>query len=139
MTPLTPSQLLCRPIVRMEKSGSVWVSHSVSADAIFIGCWTNMSLPWRSPVKNKPAAAINTTQQPRMAAGRNMVRASDSAAGVAVAAVRDRTSHHALTAATNVPAVSNEPVTVCENAQRAVLLESSAPMLSNSARCVAGL
>lgn len=68
-----------------------------------------------------------------------MVRAFDSAAGVAVAALRERTSHQALTAATNVPAVNRDPATVCENAASAVLLDSNAPMLFNSARCVAGL
>ncbi|EUA12099.1 hypothetical protein I546_2266 [Mycobacterium kansasii 732] len=51
----------------------------------------------------------------------------------------ERTSHHALTAATKVPAVSNEPATVCENAAIAVLLVSSAVMLFSSARLVAGL
>ena len=53
--------------------------------------------------------------------------------------LRERTSHHALTAATNVPAVSRAPATVCENAACAVLLVSSATMLVNSARWVAGL
>src|SRR6516225_3630707 len=101
-------------MVKTEKSGSVVVWHNASADAIFIGCWWNISLPWASPVKNKPTAAASATQHPRMAAGRNMVRASDSAAGVAVAGLRERTSHHALTAATKVAAVSNAPATVCE-------------------------
>src|SRR5271166_1247208 len=127
------SQLLCVPTVKMEKSGSVSVSHNDSADAIFIGCCWNINLPWRSPVKNRPTAAISATQHPRMAAGRYMVRAAESAA------FWDRTSHHALTAATKVPAVSNEPVTACEKAARAVLLLSNAPMLSSSARRVAGL
>src|SRR5271166_7147318 len=74
-----------------------------------------------------------------MAAGRNIVRASDSATGWSAARLPERTSHQALTAATNVAAVSSEPATVCENAARAVLLLSSALMLCNSARRVTGL
>src|SRR5271166_3773650 len=127
------SQLLCVPTVRMEKSGSVAVSHNDSADAIFIGCWTNINLPWVSPVKNRPTAAISATQHPRMAAGRYMAGPSESPA------LAERTSHHALTAATKVPAVSSDPATACEKAARAVLLPSNAPMLCNSARRVAGL
>src|SRR5438270_2415326 len=123
----------------MEKSGSVSVLHNDSADAIFIGCWTNISLPCWSPLKNKPTVAASATQHPRMAAGRNMVRATDSAAGVAAAELRERTSHQALTAATNVPAVSSDPVTACENAAHAVLFVSSATMLCSSARRVTGL
>src|SRR5690348_9048654 len=133
------SQLLCVPTVRIEKSGSVRVSHNDSADAIFIGCCTNINLPWASPVKSKPTVATSATQHPRMVAGRNMVRASDSAAGVAVSGLRERTNHHALTAATKVPAVSKEPATACEKAALAVLLVNNAAMLVNSARRVAGL
>src|ERR1700744_348058 len=139
MTRLRWSQLFCRPTVRMEKFGSVWVSHNDSADAIFIGCWTNINLPWAAPVKNRPAVAASATQQPRRVGGRNMVGAADSAPGVALAEVRDRPSPQALTAATNVPAVSNAPVTTCRNAVSAVLLVSNAAMLCNSARRVAGL
>ena len=38
MTRVRLSQLFCVPTVRMENSGSVWVSHNDSAEAIFIGC-----------------------------------------------------------------------------------------------------
>ena len=70
MTCVTLSQLLCVPTVRTEKSGSVSVWHNDSADAIFIGCWTNISLPWKSPVKNSPAAATSATRLPAIVAGR---------------------------------------------------------------------
>ena len=70
---VTLSQLLCVPTVRIEKSGSVSVWHNDSADAIFIGCWTNISLPWKSPVKNRPAAATSATRLPRI--GRRTVHA----------------------------------------------------------------
>ena len=52
MTWATLSQLLWVPTVRTEKCGSVSVWHNDSADAIFIGCCSNISLPWTSPVKN---------------------------------------------------------------------------------------
>src|ERR1700737_5360152 len=130
------SQLLCVPTVRIEKSGSVSVSHNDSADAIFIGCCWNISLPWWSPVNNNPAVATSATQHPRMVAGRYMVRASESGAS---ADAPERTIHHALTAATNVAAVSSAPPTVWVNAACAVLLVSKATMLVSSARRVAGL
>ncbi len=104
---VTLSQLLCVPIVRAEKSGSVSVWHNDSADAIFIGCWTNISLPWMSPVKNNPAAAANATRLPAIVAGRYMLLASPDSPG----RLRERTISHADTPATKVPAVSSEPVT----------------------------
>src|SRR5579875_4036288 len=125
------SQLLWVPMVRIEKYGSDSVWHNDSAEAIFMGCCRNISLPCVSPVKNNPTAAARTTKQPRMAAGRYMVCAS-SARGL-------RTIHHALTPDTNTPAVSRLPATACANAHIAVLLVSSATMLSSSARLVVGL
>ncbi len=68
-----------------------------------------------------------------MAAGR--YRAAEPESGFFWA----RTSHHTLTAATKVPAVNNEPLTVCVNAARAVLLPSRAVMLVSSARWVSRL
>lgn len=115
----------------MDLSG---VSHNDSADAIFIGCCWNISLPWWSPVNNNPAVAANATQHPRMVAGRYMAWVSESAC-----VVLERTSHQALTAATKVPAVSSAPLTVWVNAACAVLLVSSTTMLLNSARPVVGL
>lgn len=128
---MTLSQLLCVPTVRTEKFGSVSVSHNDSADAIFIGCWTNISLPWKSPVRKSPPAAISATRLPMMVAGRYMERAS----GV----LWSRTISQAETPATNTPAVRNEPATTCRNAQIAVLLVNSAPKSTSSARPVSGL
>ena len=107
MTCVTLSQLLCVPIVRTEKSGSVSVWHNDSADAIFIGCWTNISLPWKSPVKNSPAAAANATRLPAIVAGRYMLLASPDSSG----RLCERTISHADTPATKVPAVSSDPAT----------------------------
>src|SRR6185503_2420931 len=130
---MTLSQLLCVPTVSTEKLGSVSVWHSDSAEAIFIGCCWNISLPCTSPVKNRPADAISTTRQPRMVAGRYIVAAS-------VFSVRcERTIHQPHTPATNAPAVRNAPVIACENAAIAVLLENSSKMLVSSARPVSGL
>src|SRR5690349_15840042 len=128
---VTLSQLLWVPTVRIEKSGSVSVWHNDSAEAIFIGCCSNISLPCMSPVKNSATADTNATRAPRMVAGRYIVRASELAL--------DRTIHHAHTPATNVPAVRNAPATACENAAVAVLFVKSATMLVNSARPVSGL
>src|SRR4051812_38575767 len=101
----------------MEKSGSTSVSHNDSADAIFMGCCWNISLPWRSPVKNRPAVASKTTQQPRTVAGRYIDLVPGS-----TGLFWDRTSHHALTAATKVPATNRAPMTVWVKATNAVLL-----------------
>jgi hypothetical protein len=144
ITRWTWPQLFCVPMVRIDKGGSISVSHNVSADAIFIGCWTNISLPWMSPVNNNPTAAASATQQPRMVAGRYMLPASVCAAVMSVPAqaarpFRDRTIHQAHTAATNAPAVRNAPPIACETAACAVLLVNNATMLSNSARRVSGL
>src|SRR6478752_2144649 len=127
----TLSQLLWVPTVSTEKLGSVLLLHNDSAEAIFIGCCWNISLPCTSPVKNSPARAANATRQPRMVAGRYMVRASSL--------LPARTIHHAQIAATNVPAVRKAPATVCETAATAVLLLNSAAMLVSSARPVSGL
>ena len=110
------------------------MSHNDSADAIFIGCWWNISLPWLSPVKNNPTVAARATRHPKMVAGRYMVWASLSAFSLC-----ERTIRHAHTAAMNVPPVNNEPVTACETAPWAVLLVNSAMMLVSSARLVTGL
>ena len=93
---VTLSQLLWVPTVRIEKSGSVSVSHNDSADAIFIGCWTNISLPWKSPVKNKPAGGHQCDEAARD--GRGPVHAP--ASSVSSARLWDRTISQALTAAT---------------------------------------
>src|ERR1700752_1771625 len=135
MTCATLSQLLCVPTVRTEKSGSVSVWHNDSADAIFIGCWTNISLPWMSPVKNSPTAATSATRQPAIVAGRYIVVASAASSG----RLCERTISHADTAATNVAAVSSDPATTWRNAQIAVLFVSNAPKSTSSARFVTGL
>ena len=107
MACVTLSQLLCVPTVRTERSGSYSVWHNDSADAIFIGCWTNISLPWKSPVKNSPAAAASTIRLPAIVAGRYIVVASaDSSGRLCV-----RTISHADTPATNAPAVSSDAAT----------------------------
>src|SRR3981189_491318 len=134
MRGVTLSQLLCVPTVRIEKSGSVSVWHNDSADAIFIGCCANISLPWASPVRNNPAVDASTTRHPRMVAGRFIGRASRP-----LFFKRDRTIHHAHTPATKVPAVKNAPNTACEKAAIAVLLVNRATMLVSSARPVLGL
>ncbi len=131
---VTLSQLLWVPTVRIEKSGSVSVWHNDSAEAIFIGCCWNISLPCASPVKNSPAAETSATRQPRIVAGRYIVRAS-----VSCPFDLARTIHHAQTPATKVPAVRNAPATACVNAAVAVLLVKSATMLVSSARPVSGL
>ncbi len=107
MTCMTLSQLLCVPIVRTEKSGSVSVSHNDSAEAIFIGCWTNISLPWMSPVKNSPPTAASATRLPAIVAGRYMLLASPDSSG----RLCERTISHADTPATKAPAVNSDPVT----------------------------
>ena len=132
---MTLSQLLWVPTVRTEKFGSVSVWHNDSAEAIFIGCCSNISLPWMSPVSNRPAAETSVTRHPRIIAGRYIVAASASAPSRRC----DRTIHHAHTQATNVPAVRNAPATAWENAAIAVLLVNSSTMLVNSARPVSGL
>src|SRR5689334_12487240 len=131
---VTLSQLLWVPTVRTENIGSVSVWHNDSADAIFIGCWTNISLPWMSPVKNRPPAATSATTEPSIAAGRYIARLS---AGPAERV--ERTINQADTPATNAPAVRKAPVTACRNAQIAVLLVSSATKSVSSARPVSGL
>src|SRR5699024_12375556 len=68
----TDSQLLCVAIDRMEKFGSVSVWHSDSADAIFIGCWMNISFAWTSPVHTTPMADRMVVHQPTLCAGRCM-------------------------------------------------------------------
>src|SRR5258705_5177842 len=104
---MTLWQLFGVPIVRPEKSGSVSVWHNDSADAIFIGCWTNISLPWMSPVKNNPAAAANATRLPAIVAGRYMLLASPDSSG----RLCERTISHADTPATKALAVRNDPAT----------------------------
>ena len=59
------SQLFRAEVVRMEKAGSVSVRHSASAEAIFVGCWRNMSLARKSPVRNTPAVATRMTHAPK--------------------------------------------------------------------------
>jgi hypothetical protein len=123
------------PTVRNEKFGSVSVWHNDSADAIFIGCCSNISLPCTSPVKNSATEAASATRLPRMVAGRNMVRASASCPDRR----RERTISQAQIPATKAPAVNNDPATACKNAQIAVLLVNSAPKSTSSARPVSGL
>ena len=135
MTCTTLSQLLCVPTVRTEKSGSVSLWHNDSADAIFIGCCSNISLPWTSPVHASAPAETSVTTQPSSIAGRNM-----PGGGVCGLSARcARTIHHAQTHATKAPAVRKEPATACENAATAVLLVSNPTMLVSSARPVSGL
>jgi hypothetical protein len=121
----------------MEKFGSVSVWHNDSADAIFIGCCSNISLPWTSPVRNSAAAATRVTQQPRTVAGRYMVRVSGTVSSDS--GCRLRTIHQAHTAATNAPAVRNAPAIACQNAAIPVGLVNSVTMLCSSARPVSGL
>ena len=128
---VTLSQLLWVPTVSIEKYGSVSVWHNDSADAIFIGCCSNISLPWMSPVTTRPTADTITIQQPRMVADRNI--------GASRVSDRLRTIHHAQTPATKAPAVRNAPATAWVNAAMAVLLVNKSTMLFNSARPVSGL
>lgn len=110
--------------------------HRDSADAIFMGCCSNISLPCASPVKNSATAATSVTQHPRIVAGRYIVAAS---AADSPPVRCERTIHHAHTQATKTPAVRNAPDTACVKAAIAVLLVNNAKMLSNSARPVSGL
>ena len=136
MTRVTLSQLLCVPTVRMEKFGSVSVWHNDSADAIFIGCCWNISLPCMSPVKNKPDGRGQRDPAAQDGGGPVHGARRRRCGGCALAA---RTIHHAQTPATNVPAVRKAPATAWVNAQIAVLLVNSATMLCSSARPVSGL
>ena len=73
-----PSQLLWVPTVRMENFGSVSVWHSDSAGRPSSSVAAGTSLrSWMSPVNTNPPAATSATRQPRIAAGRYMVAASE--------------------------------------------------------------
>ena len=140
MTRVTLSQLLCVPTVRIEKSGSVSVWHNDSADAIFIGCCWNISLPWRSPVKNKPAVAASATQHAQDGRRAEHGRGRRSASAVGGLGLCERTIHHALTAGDERAGGQQRTRRRCaETPLCAVLLVSSAPMLVQLGASVAGL
>ncbi len=58
------------PMVRIEKLAPVSVSHSASADAIFIGCCLNMIWAWKSPEITSTIAETNIATTPKRTVGR---------------------------------------------------------------------
>ena len=58
----------------MENGAPDWVSHSASAEAIFIGCCSNMILAWKSPETTSTTAEMNMATTPKRTAGRNTLR-----------------------------------------------------------------
>ena len=131
---LTPSQEFDRsPMVSSAKAAPFSPWHSASADAIFIGCWVNMSLACQSPVAVMASPEMSIVTTPRTTAGRYTVRAVASSPARTL-----RTIHQAAIPATNVPAVRNEAAMVCGKAASKVMLVSTAPMSVIWARPVSG-
>ena len=77
---VTPSQSSLKafgpPTVRIENGTSESVSQCASADAIFIGCCSNMILAWKSPETTSTSAEMNIATTPKRTVGRYRSRAA---------------------------------------------------------------
>ena len=58
----TSHSALTSPTAKTDRPAGCSVSHSASAAAIFIGCCSNMSLAWKSPLTATAMPMANVSQ-----------------------------------------------------------------------------
>ncbi len=120
---LSQSARVTSPIANTEKLAGCSVWQRASAAAIFIGCCSNISLPWKSPVIATPANATTPTHVPSF----NDERHTGSSS------VRFHRCQAPMPTR-NVAATANAPKIVCGKAARTVLLVSTAQIEVSRAR-----
>ena len=119
------------PIVNSENGALLpTVLYRASAEAIFIGWTSVMTLPWRSPETMTPTAATRVTHAPTRVARRYMW---------ALLPTSGLRRCHRPTAMTRAPPTMYAPVNVCGNVTSWTLLVSTAKKSVISARPVTGL
>jgi hypothetical protein len=117
---------------KIEKDAGASVSHSASAEDIFSGCCWYISLPCQSPVRVTATKAASDTQPPSRTERRQTMSSvlwSAPSCGRA-ASFRRRRCHNPMPTS-RAPATISAATIAWLNAASAVLLVSTAPMLTS--------
>jgi hypothetical protein len=132
------SPLDTSPIAKTEKGAGAAVCHRASAEAIFIGCCSNMTLPRVSPVRATPRPETTAMTRPTRSEVRIAATILRSTASPWPCFRRAFHRWWLATPTTRAAPVRKAAVRVCSTTTTVVLWNSTAVMLVSWALPVAG-